>query len=86
MVSLADGLLLVALVWAALSHREEAVAVLGPTHGVLFLVLVLSLAWAAGQGWWRWRFVIAVAVLGPLASVPGLERIRRGGKRRGSPD
>ena len=82
-LSLVDGLLLVVLVWAALGHREQAVAVLGPTHGVLFLLLVASLAWAAGQGWFRWRFVLAVAVLGPLASGPGLERARRRGGRRG---
>jgi len=76
LLSLVDGLLLVALVYSALTHDEAAVDVLGPTHGVLFLVLVGSLVVLKSRGWWSWWFVAAVVVLGPLASIPGLERVR----------
>ncbi len=77
-ISLADALLLAALIWVAVTGRHEAVAILGPTHGALFLVLVGSLgalAWSRRVGW---RFVLAVLIVGPLASVPGLELYRRG--------
>ncbi len=79
LVSLLDGLMLVVLIRAAVMQNEEVVAVLGPTHGLLFLVLVATLAWAARRGWWSWWLVGAVAVLGPLASIPGLEREHRRG-------
>lgn len=82
-VSLLDGVLLVALVYAAVRGPHEAVAVLGPTHGLLYLLLVVSLAAAAWRGRLRWRFVAAVMVLGPLASVPGLE-LYRGRRERGA--
>ena len=77
LLSLIDGLLLAALLWAAITERHEAVEVLGPVHGVLFLILIAGLALAARRGWLSWRFVGLVVVLGPLASVPGLERYRR---------
>lgn len=67
-----------ALVYFALAGRHVAVAVLGPTHGILFLILVASLAAGALGRYWSWRFPIAVAILGPFASVPGLELYRYG--------
>lgn len=79
-LSLADALLLGFLVWAAVTGRHEAVAILGPTHGALFLVLVGSLAVLAWSRRVAWRFTLAVTILGPLASVPGLELYRRGGR------
>ena len=75
-VSLLDGLLLIPLLYAAFANNEGMVHVLGPSHGGLFLVLVFTLAWAAGQGWWSWWFVGGVVILGPIVSIPGLERIR----------
>ena len=77
--SLIDALLLAFLIRAAVAGPYEAVAVLGPTHGVLFLVLVGSLAILARNRQLGWRFVLAVMILGPLASVPGLELYRRSG-------
>lgn len=77
LLSLADGLLLVALLYVAVSHNEPAVDVLGPAHGVLFLALLAGIGGGARNGWWTWLSFVAVAILGPLASVPGLERLRR---------
>lgn len=72
-----DGLLLAALVYVAVNHDEAAVDVLGPLHGVLFLVLLAGIGDGARNGWWSWPFVAAVVVLGPVASIPGLEYRRR---------
>ncbi len=79
-VSLVDALLLVVLLWASLNDRDAAVGVLGPLHGILFLVLVGTLARFAGLGRARWAFTAAVFILGPLASVPGLELMHRSGR------
>jgi integral membrane protein len=76
-VSLVDGLLLVPLIYAAFAHEEGMVDILGPSHGTLFLVLVITLASYARRGWWSWKFVAGVVVLGPIVSIPGLERIHR---------
>lgn len=76
-LSLTDGVLLPPLVTAALTDREGIVNVLGPLHGVLFLVLLGGLAATVNRGLWTWRFVLLVVVLGPLASIPGLERYHR---------
>jgi len=78
-VSLVDALLLVVLLWASLNDRDAAVGVLGPLHGILFLVLVGTLA-RAGLGRARWAFTAAVFVLGPLPSVPGLKLMHRSGR------
>jgi hypothetical protein len=82
LVSLVDGLLLVALLYVAIRADEEAISVLGPLHGGLFLVLLAGVAAAARRGWWSWRFFAAVVVLGPLASIPGLEVQRARAARR----
>lgn len=77
-LSLLLGLaLLVALVYGALTDRQQAVAYLGPAYGAVFLILLGGLALAARRAWWSWRFVGVVLMLGPLASAPGLERYAR---------
>lgn len=81
LLSLVDFVLLVALVYAALTGRHDAVGYLGPAHGILFLLLLAGLALAARKRWWGWRFVGAVVVLGPLASIPGLEHHARAARR-----
>lgn len=80
-VSAADGLLLLALVAAAVNDWNESLVILGPTHGTLFVILVVTLAVLAQRGLLGWRFVVAVMILGPLASIPGLELYRRGQRR-----
>lgn len=81
LLSLLDGLLLAALVYASLGGRQDVVVVLGPTHGLLFLLLVASLGLIARRGQVGARFVVAVMIFGPLVSVPGLEVYRRRQRR-----
>jgi hypothetical protein len=78
-VAIADALLLVPLVIAALSHAEGTVDVLGPIHGVGFLTLLALCVRGVVAGAWGWWFpAIVVATLGPPGSLIGDVRIRRG--------
>ena len=77
-VAILDFLLLVPLVIAALRDADGVVSVLGPIHGVGFLVLAgLCLrGWSEGR-WGLWFPAIVVATLGPPGSLVGERRIRR---------
>ncbi len=78
-VALLDALLLVPLVVAAITGAEGVVSVLGPVHGLGFLVLLLLCARGAGEGLWGWWFpALVVVTLGPPGSLIGDLRIRRG--------
>jgi hypothetical protein len=78
-VAIADALLLIVLVIAAVSDSESVVSVLGPIHGVGFLILVFLCLRGAGEGRWGWWFpVFVVVTLGPPGSLIGEMRIRRG--------
>jgi Domain of unknown function (DUF3817) len=77
-VAVVDALLLVVLVFAALSNAEGVVDWLGPIHGVGFLALVFMCLQGAGEGRWGWWFpAIVVVTLGPPGSLIGDLRIRR---------
>ena len=77
-VAIADALLLVPLVVAALSDAEGLVSVLGPLHGVGFLALVYLTAVGSGRGLWGWWFpAIVLVTAGPPGSLVGDLRIRR---------
>ena len=79
-VAIADALLLVVLVIAALSDAEGVVSVLGPIHGVGFLVLVYLCLRGAGENMWGWWFpALVVVTLGPPGSLIGdvsFERVK----------
>ncbi len=78
-VAIADFLLLVPLVVAAISHAEGVVSVLGPIHGVGFLALLGLCARGASEERWGWWFpALVVVTLGPPGSLIGDVRIRRG--------
>jgi hypothetical protein len=78
-VSLVDALLLAALVGGAVTGRREAVHVLGPLHGLNFLMLVALAADGALKRWWGWWFPAAIVVLlGPLGSLAGERYLKRG--------
>lgn len=77
-MAIADFALLVPLVVAALSHSEGVVSVLGPIHGIGFLILVGLCFRGWAQGAWGWWFpALVVVTLGPPGSFIGEVRIRR---------
>ena len=85
-VAITDGLLLIPLVWAALTDREGVVDVLGPVHGIGFVLLVALTAKGATEGRWGWWFpAVTVVTAGPPGSIYGDLRIRRGLRAGASP-
>lgn len=79
-VAIADFLLLVPLLMnlVGIIHSEAMVSVIGPIHGVGFLILLYLCVRGAGEKLWGWWFPIAVVVtLGPVGSLWGEWRIRR---------
>lgn len=78
-LAFADFVLLVPLVAAALSDQEGVVGILGPIHGIGFLLLLFLCVRGVGQDRWGWWFpAIVVVTLGPPGSLIGERRIRRG--------
>jgi hypothetical protein len=82
-VAILDFLLLIPLVIAALRHAEGVVDILGPIHGVGFLLLLFLCLRGVGQERWGWWFpALVVVTLGPPGSLIGERRIRRRLDRR----
>jgi len=78
LVAIVDFLFLVPLVIASLSDNDSMVSVLGPIHGVGFLILGFLCVRGVGEGRWGWWFpAIVVVTLGPPGSLYGEHRIRR---------
>ena len=78
-VGLADAALLVVLVYVAFVDRSDAaVSVLGPVHGLGFLLLLWLTVRGAGERLWGWWFPAAVLVTGgPLGTIIGDVVLRR---------
>lgn len=77
-VAVVDFLLLVPLVMAALREADGVVSVLGPIHGVGFLVLLALCVRGWAEDRWGWWFpALVVVTLGPPGSLIGEQRIRR---------
>lgn len=78
LVAILDFLLLIPLLVASFSDNEELVRVLGPIHGIGFLILIYLCVRGVGEGRWGWWFpAIVVITLGPPGSLYGEHRIRR---------
>jgi integral membrane protein len=79
-VAIADFVLLIPLLMnlVGIIHSDTMVSVIGPIHGIGFLVLLYLCVRGAGESRWGWWFPAAVVVtLGPLGSLWGEHRIRR---------
>ena len=78
-VGVADALLLVVLMYFAFVDRsDDAVSILGPIHGVGFLILLFLTAQGAGEKRWGWWFPALVLVTGgPLGTIVGDLVLRR---------
>ncbi len=59
-----DLILLIALLASAFSNQRNFVHVLGPLHGINFLLLVVIVATPALDGLWGWWFPLAVFFTG----------------------
>jgi integral membrane protein len=71
-------LLLVLMYFAFVDRSDAAVSVLGPIHGVGFLLLLVMTAKGANEGQWGWWFpAIVVVTGGPLGSLIGEVVLRR---------
>ncbi len=77
-VGIADALLLVALLYVAFADRSEAaISVLGPIHGLGYVVLLGLTSYGTWTGRWGAWFPLAVLVTGgPLGSILGDLRLR----------
>jgi hypothetical protein len=78
LLGLVDAFLLVPLVVAAILDERGVVSVLGPLHGVGFVILVAVVAYGALRRFWGWWFpALVVVTLGPPGSLVGELRLRR---------
>lgn len=68
LVAFVDLVLLLALVFAALTGQRAMVHILGPLHGINFLLLLVIVGVGAIDGVWEWWFPIAVLL---TAGPPG---------------
>ena len=67
-----DFLLLVPLVIASLSDADGVIHVLGPIHGVGFLIQLFLTARGAGERLWGWWFpAVVVVTAGPPGALIG---------------
>ncbi len=79
-LALVDAILLVALVLSALTGTKSLVHVLGPLHGVNFLILLVTAGTAALDGLWGWWFPALILVTaGPIGTLIGERVITRQG-------
>jgi hypothetical protein len=78
-IGIADALLLIVLLYFAVVDRSDAaVSVLGPIHGVGYLLLLGLTARGAFDGQWGWWFPGLVLVTGgPIGSIAGEVVLRR---------
>jgi hypothetical protein len=73
-----DFLLLVPLVYASLSDNHSLVSVLGPVHGIGYLIQLFLTVRGAGERLWGWWFpAIVVVTLGPPGALIGHLKVSR---------
>ena len=74
-----DFLLLIPLVIASVVDKDELISILGPVHGIGFLIQLFLTARGAGEKLWGWWFpAIVVVTLGPPGALIGHLKVSRG--------
>ena len=77
-LALVDAILLIALVLSALTGTRSLVHILGPLHGVNFLILLVTAGTAALDGLWGWWFPALILITaGPIGTFIGERAIAR---------
>lgn len=78
-VGIVDAVLLVVLLYfARVADDDGAVSILGPIHGVGFVILLYLTGKGAAEQLWSWWFPAAVLVTGgPLGTIVGDIILRR---------
>ncbi len=77
-VALIDLVLLAVLITAAVTRQQNIVHVLGPIHGINYLVLLVIVSTAALDGLWGWWFPLLVLLTaGPPGAFIGEWLLRR---------
>ncbi len=73
-----DFLLLVPLLYASFSDNHDLVSILGPIHGIGFLIQLFLTIRGAGERLWGWWFpAIVVVTLGPPGALIGHVKVSR---------
>jgi hypothetical protein len=73
-----DFLLLVPLVVASIQNADGVISVLGPIHGIGFLIQLFLTVRGAGERLWGWWFpALVVVTLGPPGALIGHLKIAR---------
>jgi hypothetical protein len=73
-----DFLLLVPLVIASVLDAHTVISILGPVHGIGFLIQLFLTVRGAGEKLWGWWFPLLVVVtLGPPGALIGHVKISR---------
>lgn len=77
-VAIPDLILLISLITASRFGNRELVSILGPIHGINFLLLVMVVALGAVDKVWKWWFpVITFFTGGPIGAFIGEQIIAR---------
>jgi len=78
-IGIADAVLLVILLYFAFVDRNDsAVSVLGPIHGIGFVILLALTVRGAANRLWGWWFPLIVFVTGgPIGTIVGDLILRR---------
>lgn len=79
-IAILDIILLIPLLMnlVGIIDSDAMVSVIGPIHGIGFLLLLFLCVKGAGEERWGWWFpAIVVITLGPIGSLYGEHRVRR---------
>ena len=77
-VAVLDVMLLVPLLWASFTDRDDLISVLGPIHGLGFVLLLALCVRGVSAGRWGWWWpLLVVLTLGPVGSLIGDVVVRR---------